>query len=64
MNKVKVNLRQTIEIEVPPYFNEEVAKMYAYKKAREKFHNANNHNGAAMVQFELADGTCTDWYNM
>lgn len=71
--KVKVSIEEhlckTIEIEVPDYL-EDLAMEYAEDKAREMYKNeeiiltADDHNGVVLMQIELEDGTCTDWYDM
>lgn len=72
--KVKVSIEEhlckTIEIEVPDNLDEDEAMEYAEDKAREMYKNeeiiltADDHNGVVLMQIELEDGTCTDWYDM
>lgn len=74
MSKVKVSIEEhlckTIEIEVPDCFDETSAMIYADKKAKQMYRDkeiiltADDHNGVVLMQIELKDGTCTDWYDM
>lgn len=74
--KVKVSIEEhlckTIEIEVPDCLeeDEDAAMIYADKKAKQMYHDkeiiltADDHNGVVLMQIELEDGTCTNWYDM
>lgn len=74
MSKVKVSIEEhlckTIEIEVPDNLDENEAMEYAENEAREMYKNeeiiltADDHNGVVLMQIELEDGTCTDWFDM
>ena len=72
--KVKVSIEEhlckTIEIEVPNNLDENEAMEYAENEAREMYKNeeiiltADDHNGVVLMQIELEDGTCTNWYDI
>lgn len=74
MSKVKVSIEEhlckTIEIEAPDNLDENEAMEYAENEAREMYENeeiiltADDHNGVVLMQIELEDGTCTEWYDM